>query len=224
MRGNVKIALRHAGAAAICAIILTSTAAAQQNCPTQNDQSVIVPVGRPVAFRLLVNDLGEGVVSIFQYPAAASSNKPAPRRSISSSSRTRLSRHDGLHLPPHPTRRLSAQRRARPRHSRQWKRRQPRRRKRNHRLRCRRSARSARPLRPHRRRSHLKCMWCRNRPDGNGRGPGHAARQAPLRKKVAPLPTQDQHSTEMDWCFCESPRDGPCVAVLPGARALAFAV
>lgn len=78
MRGNVKSALRHAGAAAVCAIILTSTAAAQQNCPTQSDQAVIVPPGRPVAFRLLVIDLGAGDVSIFQFPAGGILQQTGP--------------------------------------------------------------------------------------------------------------------------------------------------
>ena len=78
MWGNSKLAMRQAGAAVICAIILTSTAAAQQNCPTQSDQAVIVPPGRPVAFRLLVSDLGQGAVSIFQYPAGGILEQTGP--------------------------------------------------------------------------------------------------------------------------------------------------
>ena len=78
MRGSFSGAMRQACAAAIWAIILTSTAAAQQNCPTQSDQAVIVPVGRPVAFRLLVNNLGEGGISIFQYPAGGILEQTGP--------------------------------------------------------------------------------------------------------------------------------------------------
>lgn len=78
MRGNFSGAVRHACAAALCAIILTSPAAAEPNCPTQSDQAVIVPPGRPVAFRLLINDLGEGTVSIFQYPAGGILEQTGP--------------------------------------------------------------------------------------------------------------------------------------------------
>lgn len=43
-------------------------AEAQVNCPRQADQVVIVPHNQPVAFRILVSDLGVGTISVFQYP------------------------------------------------------------------------------------------------------------------------------------------------------------
>jgi len=49
----------------------TRTAAAQvegRNCPVVEDQLVIVDPIRPTPFRLRVADLGEGQISIFQFP------------------------------------------------------------------------------------------------------------------------------------------------------------
>lgn len=56
------------GAAFMTVLACAAMAEAQPNCPRQTDQLVLVPVGQPVAFSLDVFDLGEGSISIFQYP------------------------------------------------------------------------------------------------------------------------------------------------------------
>lgn len=78
MRGEFSSAALFLGAAVISATCMTSPASGQINCPTQADQAVIVPHGRPVAFRLLVNDLGVGTVSIFQFPAGGILEQTGP--------------------------------------------------------------------------------------------------------------------------------------------------
>lgn len=78
MRGEFSFAALISGAAIIVALCITPSALGQINCPTQADQAVIVPQGRPVAFRLRVSDLGDGMVSIFQYPAGGILEQTGP--------------------------------------------------------------------------------------------------------------------------------------------------
>lgn len=69
MRGNLPKNAARVFAAVLSVVLLASTAIAEVNCPSLVDQTVVVPQGRPVTFRLLVSELGDGTVSIFQYPA-----------------------------------------------------------------------------------------------------------------------------------------------------------
>lgn len=49
-----------------------------RNCPTFENQSVIISKGGPTAFRLNVTDLGDGTVSIFQFPLGGILQQPGP--------------------------------------------------------------------------------------------------------------------------------------------------
>ena len=67
--------------AAVIAIVCTNLvlrADPVRNCPSLEDQSVIISTTGPTAFKLRVADLGDGTVNIFQFPLGGILQQPGP--------------------------------------------------------------------------------------------------------------------------------------------------